>query len=169
VNTTAPASSSLKAVNFPSVETVLKTKWVSNVSRHFPLNATYVKACVLNAFHKKEGRFPDGSGDAAAVSQLAADLLGENEVTDAAFVASLQSSVSHLCACAGAVLPIMAAVVGGFLAQEVLKAVSLVGEPMQNVFVFDGANNVAKAFPVAMPKKATPVPAAATTSEVVIL
>jgi ubiquitin-like 1-activating enzyme E1 A len=124
---------------------------------------------VLNAFHKKEGRFPEGSCDVTTVSQLVNDLLHENEVTDAAFVASLQASVSQLCVCAGAVVPVMAAVVGGFLAQEVLKAVSLVGEPMQNVFVFNGADNVGKAFPVAMPKKTARVPSAATTSEFEVL
>lgn len=37
-------------------------------------------------------------------------------------------------------------IVGGFLSQEVVKAVSAVGVPMMNVFVFSLADGVGKAF-----------------------
>ena len=40
---------------------------------------------------------------------------------------------------------------GGFLSQEVVKAVSKIGEPMRNVFVFSTTDFVGKAFE-AVPK-----------------
>lgn len=42
-------------------------------------------------------------------------------------------------------------VIGGFLSQEVVKAVSKIGEPMRNVFVFSATDFVGKSFE-AVPK-----------------
>lgn len=42
-------------------------------------------------------------------------------------------------------------IIGSFLSQEVIKVISLVGEPMFNIFVFSGATFEGKAFPARKP------------------
>lgn len=49
---------------------------------------------------------------------------------------------------AGASSVLAASVLGSYLSQEVVKAVSLTGEPALNVFVFSASDYEAKAFPV---------------------
>lgn len=152
----------IHSVKYPSVKEVLAAPWPSLVSRHFPLNPTWVRARVLAAFHDKHKRKP-GINDVENLSTVASELLEKHQVATAPtvkngrdFVAALMASIPRLCECHDAMLSVIAAVVGGFLAQEVLKAAGRVGEPMQNIFVFSGEENTAKAFPAAMPKQEAP-------------
>lgn len=49
---------------------------------------------------------------------------------------------------AGTASVLAASVLGSYLSQEIVKAVSLTGEPALNVFVFSASDYEAKAFPV---------------------
>lgn len=59
-----------------------------------------------------------------------------------------ESAVHRLCATAEATSVMACSVLGSFLSQEVIKAVSLTGMPAYNVFVFSGDDFVAKAVPI---------------------
>ena len=163
---TTPA---IHTISFPSIKQALAVPWNTHISRRKPLSPVYVKARVLAEFHTSRGRLPNPT-DAAAMKALTTQLLSANNVTDTAVVTPILESLDHLCVCSGSVIPVVSAVVGGLLAQEVLKAVSLVGQPMQNIFVFDGMTNEARTFPSAMPKQAPkPTVASAASEDVIVL
>ena len=58
------------------------------------------------------------------------------------------AQVERLCTLAGTASVMTASVLGSYLSQEVVKAVSHTGEPAFNVFVFSAEDFEAKAFPV---------------------
>jgi len=142
-----PNNHIIKTAVFPTLECVLNTPWKSLISRHFPLNETYVKARILNRYATLYKSTP-GVDDVAAVTTLTHNLLMENGC-DENFLTN--DSIQNMCICNQAMVAVITSVVGGFLAQEVMKGVSRVGKPMQNVFVFSGVSVVAKAFPACMP------------------
>jgi hypothetical protein len=59
-----------------------------------------------------------------------------------------ESQLQRLCQVAGTASVLACSVLGSYLSQEVVKAVSHTGEPAFNVFVFSGEDLEAKAFPV---------------------
>jgi hypothetical protein len=48
---------------------------------------------------------------------------------------------------------VLVSILGGFLSQEIVKAVSGVGVPMMNIFVFSLHDGIGKAFNTAPPTK----------------
>jgi len=141
-----PPKCAVAAVDFPSLAEVLAMPWQDMVKRHFPVSEIYAKSRLLHKFRTDTGRLP-GPSDETAVTQLASALLQENGVTlDEANLANGVCLSSW-----GQSLPVCS-ILGGFLSQEVVKAVSKIGDPMMNVFVFSSEDFVGKAF-AAVPKK----------------
>jgi len=135
-------------MSFPSLARALSVPWKNLVKRHFPLSEVYVRSRVINKFSASEGRRP-GPSDVPAVSEVLRALLVENSVADSEIAMQLlapDSILRDICLGSwGQSLPVCS-VLGGFLSQEVVKAVSRRGTPMMNVFVFSSDDFVGKAF-----------------------
>ena len=160
-----PNNKDVKTIAFPSLRTVFDQPWAAMKSRHFAVSTTYVKSRILRTFIDKYGRCPapadaaatstatssssagsshsgggsssSSSDDGALLAALAADMLAANGLADdAAFATSL--ALADLPRVAAADTIMVCSVLGSFLAQEVIKAVSLSGEPGFNVFVCSG-------------------------------
>jgi ubiquitin-like 1-activating enzyme E1 A len=144
-----PNDKEIKAKAYPSLKDVLRIQWKDLVSKHFPISDTFIKSRLLSKFQDIYSRSPIVSQeDAAAIKELSSRLLIENgldiDTLDNSKLESLLQSNDGM-------VPVITPVIGGFLAQEVMKGVSRVGEPMRNIFVFTGEDCIAKAFP-AIPK-----------------
>lgn len=141
-----PNNKDVKCIAFPSLQSVFDRKWISMKSRFFDVSTTYVKSRILRTFIDQHGRCP-GDGDLTAILALASELLKANGVdVDASFLDSLQLQTLPRIALAENVM--VCSVLGSFLAQEVVKGVSLSGEPGRNVFVCSGHDCSVKAIPM---------------------
>lgn len=85
--------------------------------------------------------------DAAAVTSILAAFEKEYNLSADSHVLDEQN-IHRLCATAEATSVMACSVLGSFLSQEVIKAVSMTGMPAYNVFVFSGDDFVAKAVPI---------------------
>jgi hypothetical protein len=85
--------------------------------------------------------------DAAAMKELLASAQSSNGLPAEPAVLS-DAQLERLCSLAGTASVMAASVLGSYLSQEVVKAVSHTGEPAFNVFVFSAEDFEAKAFPV---------------------
>ena len=153
-----PNNKVVKKVAFPSLQTVFDQKWLDMKSKHFAVSTTYVKSRILRIFVDKYRRYPAvsssaGGGvddDGGLLAALAAEVLAANGLADdAAFAASL--ALADLPRVATAETVMVCSALGSFLAQEVIKAVSLSGEPGFNVFVCSGFDCSVIAMPIAPP------------------
>ena len=91
-------------------------------------------ACALFELQHKRRPTPE---DTAALRQLSVKAAAESGTPEAAAAAALDAGLLADYVAMSAEMPAVNAVVGGVLANEVLKAVSFSGEPLQNVFFFD--------------------------------
>ena len=93
----------------------------------------------------RHGSFPVSAGeDIQSLKEIAAELLTSNGV-DETFLAKLE--LDRLPSICGAVNALSCSILGSYLAQEVIKAVSLSGAPGFNVFEFCGERCLVRAFP----------------------
>jgi len=90
----------------------------------------------LSAFYEKEGRLPKprNDADADAILSLAKGYAGDDEV--------VEKTIKELSYQAQGDLSPMVAVIGGFVAQEVLKACSAKFHPMQQNMYFDSIESL---------------------------
>jgi hypothetical protein len=171
-----PNNKELRVLSFPTLAELTHTGAVpcsALVSRVHPaVSPVYLKARVLlDVSDGDAGRGSSAAGGAvageslvaevqarcnrfAAAEGLSASVFTAAMVDEMVRVVSLRRSQSALEAQAGGVArrfmsnPVVVhSVVGSFLSQEVIKVLSLVGEPMFNIFVFSGATFEGKAFP----------------------
>jgi len=140
----APKNKDIKTTSFPSLGQVLETKWSTTQSRHFPLSPTFIKSRILSTFRSARMRDPLPT-DLAEIVSLSKELLRANSV-DESFLSD--DDLQRLCTQSMTAPVMVCSVLGSFLAQEVIKAVSLSGEPGKNFFVFSATNLVAKAIPI---------------------
>ena len=92
-------------------------------------------------FRKQKGRNPTFE-DFEGLMQLTETLLEKNGLSKDHFN---KYQLNCLCGFSEGVV-MVSSIVGGFLSQEVMKAISHVGEPMRNVVVFSGKDLVARVF-----------------------
>lgn len=141
----APRNKDIKVTSFPSLDNVLAKKWNTFPSRHFPLSLTFVKSRILATFRNANNQRNPTVTDIPDLVTLSKKLLVDNSI-DETFVSDDQ--IHSLCS-QSMVAPVMiCSVLGSFLAQEVIKAVSLSGEPGRNFFVFSAQNLVVRALPL---------------------
>lgn len=100
----------------------------------------------MNDNRAAHGRDPS-TDDLAALQDTMLAIQAANNYPTTSPVLS-QSDLLSLSSVAGTCSVLAASVLGSYLSQEVVKAVSLAGEPAFNVFVFSAADFEAKAFPV---------------------
>jgi ubiquitin-like 1-activating enzyme E1 A len=134
----------IKAKSFPPLDCVLKANLNSTSGRFFPLSKTFVVSRLLSEFTLQHGRYPLHN-DFGEMSSFTSKFLASNNI-DSEFLGP--DDILSVCTSSRTPLGIVGTVVGGFLAQEIIKAVSRVGDPLLNVFVFSADSNIAKAFPV---------------------
>ncbi len=101
----------------------------------------HVKFC--RAAH---GRDPTTTNLSSLQDTLLVTQVANNYPTDSVVLSP--SDVQSLVQMAGTCSVLAASVLGSYLSQEVVKAVSMAGEPACNVFVFSASDFEAKAFPV---------------------
>lgn len=101
----------------------------------------------LNLFCRAaHGRDPTAADLSALQDILLATTTANNYPADSAVLSP--EDLLSLSSVAGTCSVLAASVLGSYLSQEVVKAVSMAGEPAFNVFVFSAADFEAKAFPV---------------------
>jgi hypothetical protein len=140
-----PNDKKILKISFPSLEEVFGQNWNSSISRFFPLSTTYVKSRILREFLTLEGRYPLSTPeDTNKLDQIAMEKLRANNV-DETFLAKLElSRFPSICSSINAMT---CSVLGSYLAQEVIKGVSMSGVPGFNVFEFSGNDCSVRAFP----------------------
>jgi hypothetical protein len=144
-----PNNKDVMSVTFPALESVLRRPWSAMKTRFHAVSSTFVKSRILRAFVDKHGRYPmakDDSTDTTVLNDMASSLLAENGVQTADLSSPLD--IEALPRIAAAVNVMTCSVLGSYLAQEVIKAVSLSGAPGENVFVFDGNDCSVKVTPI---------------------
>lgn len=142
-----PNNTKLEVLGYPSLLDVIQKPWNLLASKFSPLSITFLKWRVLTQFRDlNAGRSPR-SEDFATVMTIAMDLMAHNAVDPTTLT---EDTIATLCNCADAGMNMsICAVVGGFLAQEVIKAVSRQGRPMMNVFVFSADDCAGRSFSTA--------------------
>lgn len=140
-----PNNKITRTITFPSLEQVFKQTWSKMISRHFTLSSTYIKSRVLRSFINEKNRYPlPLSEDIPILNRIAIKMLHDNLVNNA-FISELElDQFPSIC---NAINVITCSTLGSFLAQEVIKAVSLSGEPGFNIFEFNGHDCSVRAFP----------------------
>ena len=134
-------------MNFPSLKDILETRWnllQMGKARRAPSLATktYIQSRILAEYKSIKNGMTLSSCDSEALIEYTQKRLQENGL-DPSF---LDDRMQALCQGTHACLIMISSVVGGFLAQEVQKAVSHVGEPHFNVFEFTGNDQIGICF-----------------------
>ena len=141
----APNHKITKTITFPSLEQVFQQTWNKMISRHFALSSTYIKSRILRSFLTQENRYPSQvDEDRMIINKIAVKMLKDNLV-DNSFLCKLD--LDRFPSICNATNVITCSTLGSFLAQEVIKAVSLSGEPGFNIFEFNGYDCSVRAFP----------------------
>ena len=144
-----PNNKEIKSKSFPSLRAVFDQPWNSVKSRMFNISPTYVKSRILRTFIDKYNRYPTTTtaDDLVLLKAITSELLVANGMAgDEGFLASLNLDTLPLIATAENVM--VCYTLGSFLAQEVIKGVSLSGEPGFNVCVCNGDDCSVKAIPM---------------------
>lgn len=140
-----PKDKKVLQITFPSLQDVFNQRWGASITRFFPLSTTYVKSRVLRTFVTRLGSVPVSTAEnIQALKEIGTELLAANGV-DEAFLAKLE--LDRLPSICCAVNALSCSILGSYLAQEVIKAVSLSGAPGFNVFEFCGERCLVRAFP----------------------
>ncbi|CAM9534387.1 unnamed protein product [Chrysoparadoxa australica] len=126
---------------YPTVSEACDVLWSDLQDRWGKVSKIYVMAQLLFSFQEAKGRRP-GPSDSQEMCSFGAKELKRNGVEGYLD----NDELEQLSVTAGAELSPICAILGGLLGQEVVKAISLKGEPALNVFVLDGNTCQAKVF-----------------------
>ena len=137
-----------KTISFPSLQTILDKRWKEIPSRHFPLSKTFVKSRVLSTFIDRYQYVPH-ENDVGHLQELYWELANYNEM-EGSHIESFIGKSEWLRFSHESKEPciLTCSILGSFLAQEVIKAVSQTGEPGKNLFLFTSDDCVVKCVPV---------------------
>ncbi|XP_010448500.1 PREDICTED: SUMO-activating enzyme subunit 1A [Camelina sativa] len=120
-------------LNFPSFQEAISVPW-----KPFPRRTAklYFAMRVIEVFEESEGRKHGECSllDLARVLEIKKQLCEANSVSESLIPDSLLERLIT----GTTEFPPACAIVGGILAQEVIKAVSCKGDPLKNFFYFDG-------------------------------
>mmetsp|Transcript_6926 Transcript_6926/g.7172 ORF Transcript_6926/g.7172 Transcript_6926/m.7172 type:complete len:160 (+) Transcript_6926:458-937(+) len=133
----------IESLCYPELEEVVKTEWSRMIHKYQPLSKTFVKWRIINEFSKQYSKLPSPS-DILSLTTLTHDLLTHHSIapefithSDLLTLTQTLSSGMNISVCA---------VIGGCLAQEIIKVISHVGKPMFNVFVFSAEDSIGRSF-----------------------
>lgn len=140
-----PNNKDIKNITNHSYEYMINKKWSDMIARLSPLNSTFIKSRIIIDFLQKYGKLPE-QNDYELINNMTINLLNDNNIQDENFIFSL--NLQKLCNnCYGS--PIMiCSVLGSFLGQQVIKAVSLSGDPGNQIHVFSGDDYICKSIPL---------------------
>ncbi|XP_003386877.1 PREDICTED: SUMO-activating enzyme subunit 1-like [Amphimedon queenslandica] len=128
-----------KVMSFSSLQEALSHDWSKKPSRYFKrIPPTYFIIQVLQQFRDHKGRNPsigeDAEEDRQFLYKLCEDVTKQQNISpdliNKEFVNYCFSELSPVCA-----------IVGGVLAQEIIKAISANDIPFNNIFMYDGVNS----------------------------
>lgn len=141
----AQVEAEIHTMTFPPLEEVLQKQWAATSSKHFPLSKTFVKARLLAQYRDQhEGRNPS-AGSNAAFSTWASSVVSQQGLSPDAVPEAELEKLAHTADCT----PIVTcSTLGSYLAQEVIKGVSLSGQPGFNVFVFSCEDYQVRVIPI---------------------
>lgn len=140
-----PNDKKILKVTFPSLQSVFNQSWGASISRFFPLSTTYVKSRVLREFITEEKRLPvQSEADLKTLYDIAAKQIASNNVNES-FITKLE--LDRFPSTCVSVNAMACSILGSYLAQEVIKGVSLSGAPGFNVFELNGDDCSVRAFP----------------------
>jgi ubiquitin-like 1-activating enzyme E1 A len=146
-----PKQHETKSMSFPALQGVLEKKLSTAVSRFFPLSRTFVKSrilCKYRSMHRANGIATAPATDDADYARLCTAVADTMSAHDLAVDLFSEDEVRHLLMTESCAPVSICSVLGSFLAQEVIKAVSASGEPGYNVFIMDGHEMSVKAMPI---------------------
>lgn len=122
--------------SFCSLSNALATDWSKKAVKYFRRTPpTYFLIHSLQLFRDREGRDPTGSAsDKVTLAKLREDVIAKYQLNPEL----LPGEYSQWCV---SELSPVCAVVGGVLAQEVIKAISAKDRPYMNSFLYNGQQN----------------------------
>jgi len=130
----------LKTIDFPSMKRTMRMPWRDlHKGKFLPLSSAYVKALLLAKWaNKAQSTALEKLVLASSVLEangLAADYLSAAELTSLQKVQGMASAT-------------VVSILGAFLAQEIVKGVSRVGEPAFNTHVFNKKDLCVQVYPM---------------------
>lgn len=141
-------ASSEKIMSFPSLTDILGTPWnllqtnQRRKSTSIPTK-TYIQSRILAEYKQKKNGMPISEDDTEEFVRYSRKRLHENGL-DESFLD--RSKLDALCQGPNACLIVISSVLGGYLTQEIQKAVAHIGEPHFNVFEFTGDDQIGRCF-----------------------
>lgn len=144
--------SSIHSVRFPPLADVLQMRWDAIGTKQQPLSKTFICSRLVHAFRSKFQQDPTPDAQPAML-QLLGELTALQEPGEMKLdypVAQWSEEVKRLCHLQrGSVLA--CSILGSYLSQEVIKAISRAGQPVFNVNVYSGSQQIsARSIPVSM-------------------
>uniref|UniRef100_A0A7S2UZW6 Ubiquitin-like 1-activating enzyme E1A n=1 Tax=Fibrocapsa japonica TaxID=94617 RepID=A0A7S2UZW6_9STRA len=136
-----------EVASYPSLQDALGTKWSVLTHRRrgkvYMAPKPFVLLQVLEELEEQMGRPVKGmqEGDLNELVQISTRLLQDNEMPPDFLT---EDDLRILCSVANTEISPVCAIVGGIWGQEVLKAISRKGEPVNNFFVFSGISSEGK-------------------------
>ncbi|THH19097.1 hypothetical protein EW146_g2013 [Bondarzewia mesenterica] len=136
-----PAKNVLATLNYSPLNEALKYRWSGLTRRQTKeLNPTipFTIFAIWEFQSRHGGNLPDSPVDADELEAIANTLLSEADVNKQILPAISRDFIETIATTAAHEFAPVCAVVGGMLAQDILKALSAREAPLANFFVFDG-------------------------------
>ncbi|KAF7314307.1 Fumarate reductase flavoprotein subunit [Mycena kentingensis (nom. inval.)] len=155
--TAASSSKDAKAATmkfaYPSLSDALSHRWTAlNRQDTKAANPAAVFTILgLWEFQKRHGRLPQDATDSEELESIANSVLAAADVNKKVLTAVPPDLVESVCATAGTEFSPVCAVVGGMLAQDILKALGKRDPPIANFYTFDGNTGGGSVVRMAMP------------------
>eukprot|EP01041_Mallomonas_annulata_P007354 gene7354-15011_t len=131
----------IEKISYPTLLDVLSKPWSQSVTKFSPLSITFIKFRIISIFRTiNNGKYPN-INDLQTIKTLTTDLLVQHALEPNLLS---DNEIESICITSTLLNMSVCAVIGGFLAQEVIKATSHVGKPMMNVFVFSAIDCIGR-------------------------
>ncbi|KAE9419806.1 hypothetical protein Angca_004195, partial [Angiostrongylus cantonensis] len=107
----------------------------------------------VDKFHREKGRYPGTNGvpctiDALDLKQRVVSIVSLSQVTDPeAVIAQVpQNAIAEICRYGAGEIHVVASLIGGIVAQEVIKLATNQYVPLDNTFIYDGHTQQSSVF-----------------------
>jgi len=141
------------SATYPPLSEALRHRWTSLTKRQTKeLNPAVVFTILaLWEYQKRHGKLPAGSADAAELQSIANTLLSTADVKKQVLEMVTPELVESLSETASTEFSPVCAIVGGMLAQDILKTLAARDAPIANFFTFDGNTGAGTVCRMSMP------------------
>lgn len=138
-----PRQSQIDTYYYPSLEEIFQTKWSTLERKHSPISKTYLYSRIISSYYTQNGKLPLRT-NLDEVQTFCSNLLIQNNLPENYL--TIDEIRQNICLLSWSQFIALCSVVGGFLSQEVMKAISNTGVPMMNIFVFSLLDGVGREF-----------------------